>query len=188
MRLLFLLFLCSTVMGQAKRGPDTARISHPDGSYIELISPDTNYVKVYLDADTSMPDSEPTKKYARGAFLYLSNGRKINLDDVPKREVWQRPEDMSPAQYPFYQRDRPKYDTIGGWHLVSDTVRNSSPSDYGGGGYINAVHAEYLYEVREYIKGNWIVDERGNAAGPVVPHHHLWLDSNKKPIKLKVWQ
>lgn len=69
-----------------------------------------------------------------------------------------------------------KYDTIGGWYLVSDTSKGWNP-----------VSAMYLYEIIKYtptISGN-----RKEDGWPfAIPEHYRWLDSNKKPIYLKVWQ
>lgn len=80
-----------------------------------------------------------------------------------------------------------KYDTIGGWHLVSDTSKGWNPAS-----------AMYLFEVRVY-RGKWIDKSGGpNKEGAqstmaignwdVIPEHFKWLDSNKKPFNLKVWQ
>lgn len=117
--LLLLLLFPITVWSQ--NGPMIARAG--DSSFsVELISPDTNLVKVY-----------PIEKS--------------------------------------------KYDTIGGWHLVSDTLK----------GHWNPTSAMYLYEVRVY-KSEIRTENMDYNYQYERPYHHLWLDSNKKPIKLKVWQ
>lgn len=71
---------------------------------------------------------------------------------------------------------RSKFDTIGAWHLVSDTSKGWNP-----------VSAMYLYEVRLY-KSYEAVDFSSQRGIHSIPTHYKWLDSNKKPIYLKVWQ
>jgi len=68
-----------------------------------------------------------------------------------------------------------KYDTIGGWHLVSDTARD----------HWNPTYAVYLYEVRAYE--DQIINITGAPHQFSIPVHFKWLDKNKKPITLKVW-
>jgi len=70
-----------------------------------------------------------------------------------------------------------KYDTIGAWHLVSDTARD----------HWNPAYALYLYEVREYQLFGYGGMKNENPVW-VSPHHFKWLDRNKKPITIKVWQ
>lgn len=73
----------------------------------------------------------------------------------------------------------PKYDTIGGWHLVaaSDTVR----------GWFLPVGFVYLYEVRVYKPEGWTSLKTGEVITQWInPKHFRWLDYNKQPFKFLV--
>jgi len=93
----------------------------------------------------------------------------------PGDSIWLTSDDT--AKVKVYKEPPEKYDTIGGWHLVSDTAK----------GRWNPVSAMYLHEVRIY-KNRYmqIIKDKFTAIGGE-PVHFQWLDGNKKPIKIKVW-
>lgn len=68
-----------------------------------------------------------------------------------------------------------KYDTIAGWHLVSDTLKGWNPAS-----------AIYLYDIRIYVFSR-IIDGKVDVLPSPLIVHYKWLDSNKKPFNLKVW-
>lgn len=87
----------------------------------------------------------------------------MNYADSMRRSLWP----------PF-----PKLDTIG------PQLRQVSDSGKGW----NPVSAVWVYEVRVYE--NVIKNATGNrqdGLGLSLPEHFMWLDSNKKSLKLKVW-
>lgn len=73
-----------------------------------------------------------------------------------------------------------KYDTIGPlWRLVSDTAA----------GHWNPASAMQVWEVRIYknYAGEFNMKTKKPVSPYVLPEHFIWLDSNKKPLKLAVW-
>lgn len=68
-----------------------------------------------------------------------------------------------------------KLDTLGGWHLVSDTSKGWNP-----------VSAMYLYEIRANVYTRVVNGKVDVLPVPIVAHYK-WLDSNHKLFYLKVW-
>lgn len=107
---------------------------------------------------------------------------KFKIDSTPTHRGGSGFQDV----YEIYGRPKSKitavvkFDTLGGWHLVSDTAK----------GRWNPTSAMYLYEVRQYEHFYYTKDmktEDKYITSWINPKHIKWLDSNHKPFYLKVW-
>jgi len=153
-----------------------------DNSFsVQLVSEDSN-VKVY---NGPLPEAA---KYGHMAGMNMLTGRTTGktYDSMGIKKLMQ-------DRLNYGIDASPKLDTIGPQlRLVSDTGKGWNPAS-----------AMWVYEVRVYAN-DWMkavemqnegkdeATERLNASRigmlPMTPRHLLWLDSNKKPLKLKIWE
>lgn len=153
--------------------------TYQKGDRIWLTSSDTTKVKVYITDTTDYPwNFELNIDSLNAHFRQLLRGElpesyKGGLSITDHNSLWQALNELesSKIEPPFHATYWPKTDTIGPQlRLVSDTAHE----------HWNGVSAMWVYEVRIY--------EGIYYAQGLLPKHFCWLDTKKKPVKLKVWE